>query len=320
MIRIDDTPKPKDKFGSIPIREGKAKTDFSFRPPPPPSRPKPFFLWRWLRRSIILLILLALILVIVSPLLVPYLASTLLAEHLSTAMNRPVTIPRAEFNPLSLTLTLHHLIVGPELSRPNDPVDPLFSAGTVSITVNPKRLLDQEVACAVTAEHLFLHLVRQKDGSYNISQPIKNILPDSPLLPLRISCNTLSLSDSRLIFDDALNGKTHLAEDLSLSVAFPAKNQGQTSPLRLLATVNTVQVSMNGAEIQASPLAQPAAPPQPTPQAEKHSTPETPPDDAAIKTAEAIAFIQDIRQAVRQYLPNSANPPFESQAGSLLTP
>ena len=63
-----------------------------------------------------LLLGLALLLGLGSPLLVPYLATTFLPKHLASALNRPVTIARGEFNPLTCTLTLCQLIVGPKLS------------------------------------------------------------------------------------------------------------------------------------------------------------------------------------------------------------
>ena len=85
MIRITDTPKPRDRFGSIPIRESKPTSTFS---PGPhlPRRPKPSFLWTCLKKTVGLLLLLGLILGICSPLLIPYLAWVSFASYLNLSL------------------------------------------------------------------------------------------------------------------------------------------------------------------------------------------------------------------------------------------
>ncbi len=304
MIRITDTPKPRDRFGSIPIRESKPTSTFS---PGPhlPRRPKPSFLWTCLKKTVGLLLLLGLILGICSPLLIPYLATTFLPKHLASTLNRSVTIARVEFNPLTCSLTLRHLIIGPKLSNPNDPVDPLLSAGSISISFAPKRLLAREFACNLDAEHFFLHLVRQKDGGYNLGQALDELLPGMPVLPLPFSWNTITASNSRLVFDDEQTGKAHLVEDISLAIS-----PGQANPLRLHATINDVPVSLPDA---ASPVQFPTPPPakpEPAEQEGAASAPATP-DNSALKTAEAIALVQNLSQAARQYLQNPTNRPFE---------
>ena len=313
MIRITDTPKPKDRFGSIPIRDGKATNSFS-PGPHMPRRSKPFSLWAWFRRIVSLLLGLALLLGLGSFLLIPYLTTTLLPKQLAATMNRSVTIARAEFNPLTCTLTLHHLIVGPKLSTPDDPVDPLLSAGRISINISPERLLNGELACNLGTEHFFLHLVRQKDGGYNLGQTLDELLPSLPILPLRFSWNTISASNSRLVFDDAQTGKTHLAEEISLAIP-----PGQTRSLSLQAKVNGVSITLPDT---ASPAQAPKPPPAKPESAEPEGTASTPAaqEDPALKTAEAIALIQDLSQAARQYWQNPVNPPVEHRTLSPLAP
>ncbi len=314
MIRITDTPKPRDRFGSIPIRDGRPMNS---SPPGPhlPRRPKTSSLWIWLKRIVGVLLGLALLLGLGSPLLVPYLATTLLAEQLASALNRPVTIARGEFNPLTCTLTLRHLIVGPKLSKPDDPVDPLLSAGRISIDFEPRRLLDGEVACNLDAEHFFLHLVRQKDGGYNLGQAMDDLLPGKPLLPLRFSCNTIAVSNSRLVFDDGQTGKTHLAEEITLTISPSADGPGQASPLSLQARINGAPITLNDtASLTASPAQAPnPLPAKPEPAEHGGDGSEEPgrPDDPAAKTAEAISLVQDLAQAVRQSLQYPSTPPVE---------
>lgn len=303
MIRITDTPKPKDRFGSIPIRVGKP-TASSLYGPFPPRRPKRSFLATWLKRIVGLLLGLTLLLGLGSFLLAPYLATTLLPQHLATALNRPVTIARAEFNPLTCALTLHQLIVGPKLSNPDDPVDPLLSAATISLHLVPEHLLNGEVACKLGAEHFFLHLVRQKDGGYNLGQALDDLLSAMPVIPLRFSWEAIALSNSRLVFDDEQTGKTHLAEEISL-----ASSPGQASRVSLQAKINGVSLTLPDIarpDQAANPL---QAMPEPT--EEESAEAPTPPDDSALKTAEAIALVQQLSQAAGQYRQNPVNPPVE---------
>jgi hypothetical protein len=288
MIRITDTPKPKDRFGSIPIRVGKP-TSSSLYGPHLPRRPRRSSLWTWLKRIVVLLLWLTLLLGIGSPLLVPYLATALLPQYLAGALNRPVTIARAEFNPLTRTLTLHRLIVGPKLSTPEDPVDPLLSAATISLNLGLERLLSGEVACTLAAERFFLHLVRQKDGGYNLGQALDDLLPAMPVIPPRCSWTAIAVNNSRLVFDDEQTGKTYLAEELAL-----AGSPGQAGPISLQAKINGVPVSLPDI---AGPAQAADAP--------------RPPDDSALQTAEAIALVRQLSQAAGQYLQNPVNPPVE---------
>lgn len=287
MIRITDTPKPKDRFGSIPIRVGKP-TSSSLYGPHLPRRPQRSSLWTWLKRIVGLLLWLTLILGPGSFLLVPYLATTLLPQRLAGALNRPVTIARAEFNPLTCSLTLHRLIVGPKLSAPDDPVDPLLSAATISLNLAPERLLSGEVACTLDAEQFFLHLVRQKDGGYNLGQALDDLLPAMPVIPLRCSWTAIAVNNSRLVFDDEQTGKTYLAEELTL-----AGSPSQAGPISLQAKINGVPVSLPD-------ITSPAQADAPRP-----------PDEPALQTAEAIALVQQLSQAAGQYLQNPVNPPVE---------
>ena len=307
MIRITDTPKPRDRFGSIPIRDG--KTNRSLLGPHLPRRSRRSSIWNRLKKIMSLLVGLTLLLVLASPLLIPYLAATLLPKHLASALNRPVTIARGEFNPFTCTLTLHRLIIGPKLSLPDDPVDPLLSAGRMAIHLEPKRLLSGELVCDLDAEHFFLHLVRRKDGGYNLGQALDELRLGMPALPLLISWNTITANDSRLVFDDEQNGKTHLAEEIALTISFD-----QANPLDLQAKINGTPIALAKA---ANLAVSPSPPPNPRPDkpgpAEPEETGTNPdtPDDPATKTAEAIALIQNLTQAVRQYRQNPVNPPVE---------
>lgn len=316
MIRITDTPKPKDRIGSIPIREGKPGHGSASGPHPPRRRPKRSSLRSRLKKIVILFLCLAILLGFGSVLLIPYLATAILPKHLAGALNRPVTIARAAFNPLAGTLALHQLIVGPKLSQPDDPVDPLLSAGGVSLACEAKRLLEGDLACTLAGEHLFVHLVRQKDGGYNLGQALDDLLPAMPVLPLRFSWTTIALSNSRLVFDDERNGTTHLAEEITLTISPDAGGAGQPRPFSLQAKINGIPIALPDT---ASPI--PAANPLPaapesTEPGESATAPAAP-DDTAVKTAEAIALAQELSQEAREYLQNPFKPPVERRTPPL---
>lgn len=319
MIQINDTPKPRDRFGSIPIHEGKPTSNSSHEQFLP-RQPKKFFLWTLSGRIVMVLLGLTLLLILTSPLVVPYLTTTLIADQLSSALNRPVTIPRAEFNPLTCTLTAHHLIVGPQLATTNDPVDPLLSAGEISVDFDLATLLDGKVACNLTAQHLFLHLVREKGGGYNLGQVIEILLPVNAVLPWRFSCNTLAISNSRLVFDDKQTGKTHLAEDLTLNISSRRTNSpDRARTFRLQASINGIPVTVYDTATPTKARNQPLVNPAPTVSGENPGD-QGIPDDPALKTAEAMSVIHDLAQTAGLYLPNTANLPVELRPRPPLAP
>lgn len=313
MIRITDTPKTKDRVGSIPIREGKPRHGSASGPHPPRRRPQRSALWNWLKRVVILFLCLAIFLGLGSILLIPYLATDILPKQLAAALNRPVTIARAAFNPLTCSLTLHQLIVGPKLSQPDDPVDPLLSASGVSIACEPKRLLEGDLTCTLAGEHLFVHLVRQKDGAYNLGQALDDLLPALPILPLRFSWTTIALSNSRLVFDDEQAGKVHLAEEITLAIS-----PGQPKPFRLQARINGISIALPDPASPSQAATPPPGAPEATEPGESTNAPAAP-DDAAAKTAEAIALVQELSQEAGEYLQNPFDPPVERRP-SPLTP
>ncbi|GEM_PF-4149794 len=260
-----------DDFGGISIAQEPAPTSEKPEekqeiPPQPPraraDRPPSGGRGRLLFTSGLLALLAGfLIFLACGYLLIPRLTTTTFAERLGKRLQRPVTIAGAAFDPFTLRLTVQNLIVGPKLSAKDDPVDPFLSVGRASIDFELSGLFSgQTVARAVQAEQLFLHLVRHKDGSYNAGQAMQDLFPDREE-PLLYSLNNISVSGSRLTFDDQPTGKTHSVEELNLSVpslsniayqagqyvkpSFSAKING--SPINL-----TGETAMTGKTVQAS--------------------------------------------------------------------
>lgn len=152
--------------------------------------------------------------------LLPYLARTALPDQIAKQTNRPVTIGGADFNPFNLTLTLHNGIVGPDLADPEDSVDPILSFGLLRIKFAAASLFKQGLFSRQTEiDHLFVHLVRRKDSSYNLSPLLPQFSAPAPgQPPTPFSLNNVSVSNSRLLFDDLPTGKTHTVEKITLAL------------------------------------------------------------------------------------------------------
>lgn len=170
-------------------------------------RPHP---WLWVALSPIIAILLYLAF---GFLLVPHLATATLPDRLGKRLDRPVTIAGASFNPFTLKLSLRNGIVGPLLSDPADPVDPVLSFERLVLDIEAASLFRRGLIChQVSAEKLFLHLVRKDDNSYNLVG-----MGERVGLPL-YSLNNVSIEESRILFDDLPAKKQHTAEHISLSL------------------------------------------------------------------------------------------------------
>lgn len=195
---------------------------------------------------------------------VPYLLQTSFPVALSEKMDRPVTVGNASFNPFTLQCSIDNAIIGPVLSDPEDKVDPLFSIDNLTLTISPASLFKKKlIANNVSLDHLFLHLVRTGDKSYNISNLVKTQEPQAKPddtsaggLPFPFLLTNISASNSRIIFDDLPAKKTHTIEDITL--AFPTffydRSAKGKSKAPLLGTATLIQPKFS-AVINGSPVA-----------------------------------------------------------------
>ncbi len=246
--------RPEPVVGPQPAAEGRSGTP----PAPPPPRPRPSLL-PMLRRWAPRLLAGALLLYLFSGyLLVPYLMRVTLPQALGRRLDRPVTIGLAEFDPLSLRLTLHNGIVGPRLSDPADKVDPILSFSQLTVRLAVMRsLVERAVVCReLTIDRPFLHLVRDQDKRFNIqSLAVEDLPPGIALLSRlavfwsrRYSLNNLALGKGELIYDDLPSGKTHTVRDLDLSLPVLANIDYQEGGLApsFRALVDGAPIEMRG--------------------------------------------------------------------------
>ena len=209
---------PKDTFGTISIADENTPS------PPPPSTPPPSARRRIrpTRRHWLLLIpaVLFACYLLIGFVLMPYLVRTILPNQITKATNRPVTIGGSDFNPFTLVLTLHNGIIGPDLAKPEDTVDPILSFGRLRIKFAASSIFKKGIFSRKTEiDHLFLHLVRNQDDTYNLSKLLPNFTAsetDKPATPF--SLNNINITNSRLVFDDLPAAKTHTAEKITLKL------------------------------------------------------------------------------------------------------
>ena len=247
--------RPEPVVGPRPAAEGRG-----VGPPPGPRPPLPRpsllpGLRRWAPRLLAGGLLLYLFL---GYLLVPYLLRVTVPQALGRRLDRPVTIGLAEFDPLSLRLTLNNGIVGPRLSDPADKVDPILSFSRLTVRLAVMRsLVERAVVCReLTLDRPFLHLVRGQDQRFNTQSLTVGDFP--PVLALlgrlaafwsrRYSLNNLALDHGELIYDDLPSGKTHTVRDLDLSLPVLANIDYQEGGLApsFRALVDGAPIEMRG--------------------------------------------------------------------------
>lgn len=262
----DDT---RDPFGSIPIagdgEEGKGEEPQPLpaapkKQPPPrvekpaPSVPPPPRRFRrqrpkrshgpWRRRLTRLGTVAAAgfaLYLLAGYLLMPYLLGSVLPGRLAGALDRPVTVGAASFNPFTLTVTFQDGIIGPRLTDAAEGIDPLLSFDRLRLDLAVASLFKRALICnEVTADRLVVHLVRHRNGTYNLQA----------LLPpagggFRFSLNNIRVRDSRLLFNDRPTGATHRVEKIELDL--PSLANIDYRPQKLLSP-------RFAAEVDGSPL------------------------------------------------------------------
>lgn len=227
------TQESNEEFGSIPIAgdegpsESPLKKRKKIKTPKPSrrrvSRKKTSQPWKWITASVLSIFLIYLL---AGYFLFPYLLTSVFADKLTKEIKRPVTIAHAKFDPLRLILTLNNGIIGPRTDIPDDQIDPILSFSKLAINFEALGFLKRGIICKqLDADKLFIHLVRYPDSVYNITEIFgKNTATEKSHLSsilsgsFPFSFNNISLSNSKLLFNDQPAGKTHVVEEINLAL------------------------------------------------------------------------------------------------------
>ena len=153
---------------------------------------------------------------------VPYFFQNVIPERAEKNINRAITFGSVSFNPFTLKLKLQNTIIGPNLADPDDQIDPLFSAGTIEADISWPSLFRRQLNCAnLAVDNLFLHLVRNEKQKYNLADIVPVRQHQSiPIvnLPFAYFLQNITVTNSRVLFDDIPAKKSHSLEQINLAL------------------------------------------------------------------------------------------------------
>jgi hypothetical protein len=152
----------------------------------------------------------------------PPLLKPVLENRLSSALARRVSIDRLAINPFALSATLSDVSVGERGEGP-----PVLTLGEVYLNGETASLLRwAPVVSALRLTRPALHLVRNPDHSYNISDLIEQALAPGPTP--RFSISNIQVLDGRIDFDDRPERQKHEVTALEIGIPFLSSLPTQT--------------------------------------------------------------------------------------------
>ncbi len=190
-----------------------------------------------------------------------YLAPALIEKYLAASLRDiglTLQVESIQLNPLNYQLTLHNTVIAlPEESA----TEPLLQIDSLFMDLDFTSLLRNGLVCdALQIEDLRLELIRHKDASYNLpaalhwsQQKHPGEIIDFAQLPFLFSLNNIDISNSRILFQDMLTGKTHVVEKLNLSIPsfsnFSFSSHNYITP-HFSAVINGSPVQLSGKSIR----------------------------------------------------------------------
>ncbi len=151
---------------------------------------------------------------------VPYYVTEVFPDHFQQRTGMKLKPGSVTFNPFTFRFKAQESRVLSESGAPIMSVDSLFA------DVAPSSFLRMDLICdTVTINELDLKITRELDGSYNFQQifgPKKESAPSEILdisdLPFSFSLNNISISDSKIVFNDSPAQKIHTVEKIKLDL------------------------------------------------------------------------------------------------------
>ncbi len=190
-----------------------------------------------------------------------YLAPVLIEKYLSASLEKiglTLQVESIELNPLNYQLTLQNTVI----ALPGESAaEPLLQIDSIFMDLDLTSLLRNGLVCdALQIQDLRLELVRQKDATYNLpdalhlnKQENAGEIIDFAQLPFLFSLNNITVSNSRILFQDLLTGKTHVVEKLNLSIPsfsnFSFQSRNYITP-HFSAIINGSPIQLSGESIQ----------------------------------------------------------------------
>jgi hypothetical protein len=157
-------------------------------------------------------------------LIAPLLVKPALEQALSHALTRKVTIGQLKINPFALSTTLREVTVAERGEGP-----PLLTVSELYISGGLASLFRlAPMISALRVAQPKLHLVRNADRSYNVSDLIDQAMAGPPGPPPRFSIGNIEIVDGRIDFDDRPEHRQHQVTELKLGIPFLSSLPTQT--------------------------------------------------------------------------------------------
>jgi flagellar motor protein MotB len=178
-------------------------------------------------------------------LVLPLIAKPALEHALSNALARKVTIGQVKINPYAISATLGDVSVAERGEGP-----PLLTLGEIYVNGELASILRwAPVISALRVTRPALHLVRNADRSYNVSDLLDQALAGPPGPPPRFSVSNIEVVDGHIEFDDRPEHRQHQVTELKLGIPFvsslPTQTEIEVEPV-FSALVNGRPVAVTG--------------------------------------------------------------------------
>lgn len=219
-----------DHFGEIPISAGRKEK--SPTPPAPRKRSSQSSrsrhqLSKGKKRFLYLLGAVAILcigLLASGFLLVPKLIEAKLPKYIQEETGLFTSIGKTTFNPLNFKVELQQVELDQLVEKNTQST--LLSFDSIAMDLDLSSLLRNGFVCdSLTLDKAALNIFRTKDKRYNISTFFngkKKLTPSDMIefaeLPFLFSLNNINITNSKIVFNDNVTGKTHNVDAISLSL------------------------------------------------------------------------------------------------------
>jgi uncharacterized protein involved in outer membrane biogenesis len=160
-------------------------------------------------------------------LILPLVFKPVVERALSDALARKVTIGHMKINPYALSATLGDVTIADRGDGP-----PLLTLGELYVNGELASVFRwAPVISALRVARPALHLVRNTDQSYNVSDLLDRALAEPPGPagpPPRFSVSNIEVVDGRIEFDDRPEHRQHQVTELKLGIPFVSSLPAQT--------------------------------------------------------------------------------------------
>jgi hypothetical protein len=154
----------------------------------------------------------------------PAVLRPLLERDLSAALGRHVTIGHVATNPFALSATLRDVAIADR--SPGPPAltfDELYANADIASLFRWAPVITD-----LRLSQPALNIVRETDGTYNVSDLIERALAGPPGPPPRFAVTNIVVADGRVTFDDRPAGRRHEVTRLALGIPFLSSLPSQT--------------------------------------------------------------------------------------------